>query len=378
MTDYDNSKKLLAVKKILLAAGGRSGLLRMLPLYSALSGLDRYDVVLAGPPSGLLAGDAESLLDVFGAGESYIVLREDGASSIGRTASCMLQYEQLLLNMPPDFIMIAGDDDQALAASLAASRMGIPYASMDAGLRTYDRTSAAEGTRRIVDAAADVFFVSEHSGAYNLINEGVDEDRMFFTGNLLIDTLAAVISRSNESQVLSGFGMEAKEYVLVLLDDPVSLNSLGSLKTIARVLESISSRKPVLLQVGSGVEELFRQHEMTPAFTGIENLRLTRFSGYRDLLRLVKDALFVLADSPVVQAESTVMKVPCITMNPSTTSPATIETGTGLLVGIEEGEILERVEDALSGKLGRNAKIPEKWDGATSQRIIDILERLVQ
>lgn len=365
------------MKKILLAAGGNAGLLRCIPLFTALGEQHRYEVAFAGSAPAQAGAGGEDLPALFGVADAYVAVETGSGSAVRQTVSAMTHFDQLLAQERPDFMMIAGDNDLALSAALCASSHGVAYAALDAGLRTGDRNSAVERNRRMIDAVADVLFVSEHSGLYNLVNEGVDEERIFFTGNLAIDSLAAMMPGANSSEVLSRLGLEEKRYALVLLCDPFLHDSLEDLKVLEHAVRAVAERQQVLMLLDSEVEALLQQHEMLPAFTSLDSVLVIPRTGYSELLRLVKDALFVMTDSSLAQAESTVMKVPCLTMRTSTVSPVTVERGSNMLVGDGEDTLLQRIGDALDGKLASRTKIPEKWDGASSQRVIEVLDRLL-
>lgn len=367
------------MKKILLVAGDRHGLLKVLPLCKALQEHSAYDAVLAaGVP--LLQGQdsGENLADLFGISDAVFSVEAEGVTPAGRTASAMQVLEKLFIEEKPDVVIIGGDDNVSLSAALAAAKLSLPVAYIGAGMRDYNRRSSAEINRKLIDAVADLLFVSEHSGEYNLINEGYDDERIFFVGEMAIDSLAAVISISNNSTVIADLGVEAKKYVLLLLDRAAPLDDIDVLKKLERVVKAIAETHPVLLLLHPDVETVMEKHEMAPAFTTLPGLQVLQSPGYVELLRLVKDALFVLTDSSTAQAESTVMKVPCLTMLDDTPSPATIEIGTNVLVGGREEDILQSVEEAIEGKISHRAKIPEKWDGAVAQRIIDVLDRVLE
>ena len=366
------------MKKILLAAGDRCGLLKVLPLYKALCEHDDYEAVLAAGaplPEGERSG--EKLPGVFGVSENVVPVEAGGGTSVNQIASAMNALGELFASEQPDLAVIAGDDDVSLAAALAAAKLSLPVASVGAGLRDYNRRSPAEINRVLIDSVTDILFVSEHSGEYNLISEGVEKDRIFFVGEMLIDSLVAVIGRSNSSAVVDELRLEAKKYILVILDQAASLDSIDVLKNIEGVVKAIAEKQPVLMLLGPDVATVLQEHEMELAFTSVQGVQVRPLAAYVELLRLIKDALFVLTDSSLAQVESTVMKVPCLTMLDDTTSPATIEIGTNVLVGDRQEDILQGVDEAFQGNLTKRMAIPEKWDGAVTGRIIGVLDRVL-
>ena len=367
------------MKKILLIAGDRQGLLKVLPLHKALHEHGGYGVaVAAGSPLPGGEGTGDDLAKLFGISGSILTVEASGVTPAGRTASAMQVFEKILLDEQPDLILIGGDDDVALSAVLAAAKLSLPVACIGAGMRDYNRRSSAEINRKLIDAVADILFVSEHSGEYNIINEGYDEERIFFVGEMTIDSLAATISRANSSTIVEDLEIEAKKYVLVTLDGAAALDDMAVLKKMERIVKAVADRYPVIMLVDPEVGAVFQEHEMESEFNAVPGVRVTQYPGYVEMLRLVKDALFVLTDSAAAQVESTVMKVPCLTMLDDTPSAATIEIGTNVLVGDREEDILQGIDRTLDGKTGKPAKIPEKWDGASAQRIMGVLEKVLE
>jgi len=368
-----NVKKLSTVKKILLASGDNSGLLRTLPLYRRLQASTSCEAVIAGA-TGPHEEDLSSLFEI---SDSFITIAVGQGSVVEKTALALTGFADIMVREKPDLVIVAGENDISLAAALSSSRLGLPYASLEAGMRSYNRNAPREANRRLIDAAADMMFVSEHSGTYNLISEGSDEERIFFVGNMLIDALALKIADSNSSSIIQELGYTSKQYALVRLECLPAVDTLEAIRKAERLVGVIAATHPVLLQLAPDVNALIEQHAMLSAFTSIDGVTVRPPAGYVDQLRLIKDAVFILTDTRDMQAEATVMKVPCLTMSSDTTSPASIEIGTNMLVGTEEDDILMRIQDALEGKLAKHAKIPEKWDGAAAQRVVEVLEKVL-
>ena len=358
------------MKKIVLAARGRFGFLKIAPLFSTLAANG-----LLEPVAALVVGDGEPepeapVLEAFGLGERLRRIPVEAGSPVVETASLMLAFERLFAETAPDFVVPGGYDNAAVAAAISASRMGIPVVSLEAGLRSYDRSDPEELNRLLIDSVAAMHFVSEHSGVYNLINEGFPDDRILFAGNPTIDSLVALIGGANRSEVLAALGVEPKRYATVLLDMPLRTETSGNRELLCRVLEEIASSATVLLPCGTmpdgGLQE---------AFGSIPGIRVLPMPGTVDLLRVLKESAFVLTDSEEFEAELTVMSVPCLSLRQGTCRPSTVEVGTNVIVGYDEPEILERAMVLLSGKPADKSLIPEKWDGASAKRIAEMLER---
>jgi UDP-N-acetylglucosamine 2-epimerase len=360
------------VKKIVLIAQERSAFLHVAPLFNVLRKNGLLEPVLV---RALRAGDNaehDALVAAFGISGELHTVQVEAATPAGEIAELMLAFERIFDEIAPDFVVPGGDDSASLAAALVASRMVIPVFNLEAGLRSYDRTEPEEVNRLVLDSIATLLFVSEHSGVYNLINEGVADDRILFVGNTAIDSLVKLIGDANKSGVLDVLEVKPKKFVTVLLGMPLRSETGQNRDILCKVLESIAATTTVLLLYGTEPAEAL--HE---AFGTISGLRVVGMPAYVDMLRVLKESAFVLTDTDEFEAELTVLNVPCLTLRQTTSRPSTIEVGTNVLVDWDEQEILERASVILSGKPTGKTLIPEKWDGASAKRVAEVLERAV-
>ena len=371
------------MKKLLLVAGGRPGNLLLAPLYDALNKNKAYQpVALFVTPEGVEPISSD-LAECFGFGEaerSHVVSLSQG-SPIEQLATVITGVEKILVSEQPDLVMVCGCDNAALGVTLTAAKLGLTVAAVDAGLRSYERSDAEEINRIAIDAMAEYHFVSEHSGEYNLINEGVADEKVFFSGNLSIDSLVKLMEQANQLPVSRAHGFRPKTYALVLLDPKGHFSSREPLEMMLRLLKDIASKTTVLVPRVNGLDSLIKQHGLDTAFSEIENLKMIEPPAHAALLLLLRDSLMLLTDIEELQSEATVMNVPCLTMMESASRPATIEIGTNVLVGLDEEDIISRVHDILHpGKHkheSMRSKIPEKWDGAAASRIVAVLDRIL-
>jgi UDP-N-acetylglucosamine 2-epimerase (non-hydrolysing) len=350
------------VKKIVLIAQDRAAFLHVAPLVSAFRKNSVFQPVLVWVLTPGSRAEHDALVAAFGFSDELRVIEAEPDTPVGETASFMLTFEQIFNELAPDFVIPGGHDSASLAGALAAAKMGIPVISLDAGLRSYDRAESAEINRLVIDSVAALHFVSEHSGVYNLINEGFADERILFVGNTAIDSLVTLMAQANASSVLDSLSLAPKKFVTVLLKPESSVNR----ELFCKVLESLAATTAVLLPGTQSSDE---------ALNSVAGLRMIEMPGYIDMLRLLKESAFVLTDSAEFEAELTVMNVPCLTMRQSTARPSTVELGTNVLIAPDEQEILERASVILSRKKREKTLIPEKWDGAAATRIVEVLER---
>jgi UDP-N-acetylglucosamine 2-epimerase len=365
-----NVIKLFGVKKIVLIAQERAALLHVAPLVNVLKKNSRLEPVLFRALRADESAEHDALATALGIAGELRTVPIEAVTPVGETAELMLAFERIFADLDPDFVVPGGHDSASLAAAFVAAKMAIPVVSIDAGLRSYDRTEPEEVTRLVIDAVATLLFVSEHSGVYNLINEGVADDRILFAGNTTIDSLVKLMGKANSSTVLDSLEVKPKKFATVLLDMPLRPETAQNRDLLCKVLESIAATTTVIMPCGSEPAESL--HE---SFGSIPGLRVVGMPGYVDMLRVLKESAFVLTDTDEFVAELTVMNVPCLTLRATAARPSTIEVGTNVLLDFDEQDILERASVILSGKPTGKTLIPEKWDGASAGRIAEVLER---
>jgi UDP-N-acetylglucosamine 2-epimerase (non-hydrolysing) len=366
------------VKKLVLAGGGREAALLIAPLFDALKKNGSYDPVIAlSASAGRDAVDRELAL-CFGLEDSCRTVELPAGTPLEGLAAAMTGMEKVLAAEQPALVIACGSDDAALGAALAASRIALPLAVVDSGLRNYERTDSREINRVLIDSIADLHFVSEHSGEYNLINEGVPDEKVFFAGNLLIDSLAGLMQQSGYRNAAGVHGLRPKEYALVLPDPSGLLMDTAHAAMTGELLKAISEKITLLLPLDAVQGTTFE----ALAHDRPETMKVIDMPGPGDLLALLRDSAFLVTDIEELQAESTVMDVPCLTMMERTFRPSTIEIGTNVLVGDDADEMLARIDqilhpDSRSHRQVRS-KIPEKWDGAAASRIVAVLDAVLQ
>lgn len=307
--------------------------------------------------------------------EPDIYLGVGSGSHAEQTAKIMVEFEKVLEKEVPDMVIVVGDVNSTLACSIVAAKMLVPVAHVEAGLRSGDRTMPEEINRIVTDSVSDVLFVSEPSGLHNLINEGVPEEKIFYVGNVMIDSLVQHMPKANQSKVLEALGLLPKTYTLVTLHRPSNVDEKESLEKILRIFEKIAAKSKIVFPIHPRTRKMLETFGLMEKAQSIPGLLLIEPQGYIEFLKLMKEAQLVITDSGGVQEETTVLGVPCLTMRENTERPITIEVGTNRLVGTDEKEVCEMALATLSGKVKRG-KIPEKWDGRAAERIVQHLNEI--
>ena len=313
---------------------------------------------------------SELFFHQLGIPEPDLNLEVGSGSHAQQTAEIMLRFEPVLLEHRPDWLVVVGDVNSTIACALVAAKLGVKVAHVEAGLRSFDRSMPEEVNRVLTDAISDLLFVSERSGLENLRREGIPDSKVRFVGNVMIDTLLEHWQRAKESNVLHRLGLESGSYVLVTLHRPSNVDDPKILGDILGALDEISRENTVVFAAHPRTRhriDSLPNNKRDPA-----NLRLIDPLGYLDFLRLMGSSKAVLTDSGGIQEETTILKVPCLTLRRNTERPVTVEQGTNQLVDPDSASIM-RAWGSLKNDTPRNSSIPELWDGGAAQRIIDCL-----
>jgi UDP-N-acetylglucosamine 2-epimerase (non-hydrolysing) len=292
-------------------------------------------------------------------------LQVGSGSHAQQTAEIISRFEPVVLEKHPDCVLVYGDVNSTLAASLVCSKLHIRVAHVEAGLRSFDRSMPEELNRLVTDQLSDLLFTPSEDGNRNLEREGIATEKIHFVGNVMIDTLIEMLPEAN-MHLPKGL---PRKFGLVTLHRPSNVDDLNWLRDMLSELHEIGSQMPMLFPVHPRTREQITQIKSDLGGNGLIFLDPLP---YLSFLALQKNASVVVTDSGGVQEESTYLAVPCLTVRDSTERPITIEVGTNVLVGTKPKRIRREIEKIMAGeaKLG---KIPALWDGQASQRIARVL-----
>jgi UDP-N-acetylglucosamine 2-epimerase (non-hydrolysing) len=320
----------------------------------------------------------ETLSDIFfrqmGIPAPHVNLEVGSGSHAAQTAEILKRIEPVLLERKPDLALVVGDVNSTLAVSLAAVKLGIRVAHVEAGLRSFDRSMPEEINRLVTDALADYLFVTEQDAIENLLKEGRPRESIHLVGNVMIDSLRHFLPLAQQSRIGEELDLKNasgwRRFAVLTLHRPSNVDSIEKLTELLGAMNVIAAQIPVVFPVHPRTQQRLAQ-------AGIKHhpeLRLISPIGYLDFLCLLSKATLVLTDSGGIQEETTALGVPCLTVRTNTERPITISEGTNLLVGTDPGIIIAAAQDILAGK-GKVGGIPPLWDGHAAERIVDILLR---
>lgn len=285
-----------------------------------------------------------------------------------QTANIMLAFEPVCLREKPDWVVVVGDVNSTVACTLVASKLGIPVAHIEAGLRSFDRGMPEELNRLVTDALADVLLTPSDDGDENLRREGAAESKIRQVGNVMIDSLVAQLGNADRADTLERLGLEKGKFVYVTLHRPSNVDSKESLEVIVRELAELSNDWQVVFPIHPRTRG--KMAEFGLSLDGCPSVQLLEPLGYLDSVNLTRHARFLLTDSGGLQEESTYFRTPCLTLRPNTERPVTISLGSNKLTTVKtlRSDIAE-----LLVKPDRLGTTPPLWDGKTASRIVSEL-----
>lgn len=305
--------------------------------------------------------------------EPHIHLNVGSGSHAEQTGNVMIAYERVLIKEKPDLVVVVGDVNSTVAATLAAVKLGIKTAHLEAGLRSFDRTMPEEINRLVTDSIADYLWTPSPDGDENLLKEGVDPSKITHVGNIMIDSLVMLRSKIEKLTVSDKFGLSKGSYGLVTLHRPSNVDDPKVLKNLCLFLSEVSSRLPLIFPVHPRTSAQIKENGYESILQNAADIHLTEPLGYKDFMNLVMGSRLLITDSGGIQEETTYLGIPCLTLRPNTERPVTITQGTNRLC--THGNISDRVDEILAGKFVKG-NIPELWDGRTASRVADSIERV--
>jgi len=387
--------------RIILVCGARPNFMKIAPLLRAI---DKHNASSKGNP-------IEPILVHTGQHYDYemsqvffqdlelpkpdVYLGVGSGTHAEQTGKVTIEFERVLLKEKPDLVVVVGDVNSTLAAALAAVKLHISAAHVEAGLRSYDRTMPEEINRLLTDQISDYLFTPSRDADENLKREGIPQEKIFFVGNVMVDSLFFNKARADQSQILAQLKLAKEGYALLTLHRPSNVDEKHNLMDIMSAITKISEWIPVVFPAHPRTQKKLREFNLDPHATVIasptettphpslrarrrrawqsqSNVLITSPLSYLDFLKLEMYAKFVMTDSGGIQEETTMLNVPCLTLRDATEWPITITRGTNVLVGNRPQKIIEEASKILAF----NSKSPshiELWDGKAAERIVDVL-----
>jgi UDP-N-acetylglucosamine 2-epimerase (non-hydrolysing) len=359
---------------IFTVVGARPNFMKAAPVHTAFSRAGvAHEIIHTGQHYD------EAMSKVFfedlGMPRPVIDLGVGSGSHAEQTAAVMVGLEKFFIQRRPRAVLVVGDVNSTLAASLVAAKLGIFVGHIEAGLRSNDWTMPEEVNRVVTDALADLLLTPSPDADRNLLAEGCPPESIARVGNVMIDTLMQHLPHARELDVPAKLGLVPGEYAVLTLHRPSNVDDPAVLRGILGAAARLAARLPVVFPVHPRTRK-----NIQALATGLEETKgfvLTEPLGYLDFLSLTSRSCLVMTDSGGLQEETTVLGIPCLTLRKNTERPITIEEGTNVLVGTDPETIFSEAERALGDGASARRRVPALWDGQASGRIVDaVMSRL--
>ncbi len=357
--------------------GARPNFMKIAPILRAFEKYDSLQPTLIHTGQHYDANLSDVFFEELGISRPDISLGIGSGSHGKQTADILVAIENILLEAQKkgqgfDRMIVVGDVNSTMAAAIAAAKLLIPVAHVEAGLRSFDRTMPEEINRMLTDSICDMLLPSEPDGVTNLKNEGHDDSKIHLVGNVMIDTLLNQVVRAKQSEILSELSLTPGEYGVVTLHRPANVDDKEILSGLLQVLVDISDKMPLVFPIHPRTKSRLEAFDLYGKIESCNNISCLGPLGYNDFLCLTSQAKVIVTDSGGLQEESTALGVPCLTMRPNTERPITVTQGTSTLVGSDAAKLKFHLTEVINGTY-RQGSCPELWDGKAAERIAAIL-----
>lgn len=354
-------------KTIHLIAAARPNFMKIAPVYHALVKETWANPVLVHTGQHYDVNMSDNFFKDLNLPAPHVHLGIGSGTHAEQTGNVMIAYEKLLMDAPPDLVIVVGDVNSTIACTLAATKLGIKVAHLEAGLRSFDRTMPEEINRIVTDALADKLWTPSSDGDENLLREGIAPEKIERVGNIMIDSLEMLRPVIEKESTIEKYGLNGRAYGLVTLHRPFNVDDPDKLKMLCGALVSVSKKLPLIFPLHPRTSKNLQTHNLLPVLENAMDIKLDDPISYIPFMNLVFGSSLVITDSGGLQEETTYLKIPCLTLRPNTERPVTIEQGTNLLCPIDKLE--PYAEQVLSDGSGKGL-VPELWDGKTATRVV--------
>ena len=295
-----------------------------------------------------------------------------GGTQAEQTAAIMIAFEKELIANPADLVLVVGDVTSTMACSIVAKKLNVKVAHVEAGIRSFDLTMPEEINRMVTDSITDYFFTTSVNANENLAKNGIKSENIFYVGNVMIDTLLANQAKFVKPTFFDDLNLQEKQYIVLTMHRPANVDQTHKLKSMMEEIVNNVHELPILFPIHPRTAKIIEELNINAS-----NLQIVEPLGYHEFNYLVQHSKAVITDSGGITEETTVMGVPCLTLRDNTERPETVTLGTNELVGTDPKNIKPALEKLFAGNWKKGG-IPDKWDGKTSERIVEVLKNLYE
>lgn len=362
------------MKTIHLVCAARPNFMKIAPLYHALRKEAWANPVIAHTGQHYDLNMSDNFFTDLRLPEPHIHLGVGSGSHAEQTGHVMINYEKILVQGNPDLVVVVGDVNSTMAATIAAVKLGIKVAHLEAGLRSFDRTMPEEINRLVTDSLCDLLWTPSEDADNNLISEGIARERIHCVGNIMIDSLEMIRDTIENEEAYKAFDQSPNSYGVVTLHRPSNVDSPDNLKSICNMLKDIAGKTPLIFPIHPRTRKNLEDWGMLDFLEKTENINIPDPLSYIPFLNLVFNCKFVITDSGGIQEETTYLNIPCFTLRANTERPITITQGTNHLCDLKN--IRQILKDVLASQSLKREPI-KLWDGKTAARVINSIKLFV-
>jgi UDP-N-acetylglucosamine 2-epimerase (non-hydrolysing) len=348
--------------KVLNVVGARPNFMKIAPIVEQMKKTPELKGVLVHTGQHYSAEMSDVFFRELGIPVPDVHLGVGSGSHAEQTARILVEFEKVCMQEKPDLILVVGDVNSTMACAIVAAKLQIPIAHVEAGLRSFDRSMPEEINRVVTDALSSILLTTSRDADENLRREGIDASKVFFVGNVMIDTLLKHRAKADALKM-----DKPGRYALVTLHRPSNVDDPDVLGPIIEALNEISKSIPLLFPIHPRTLKSIENFGLR-----VNGIRTMEPLGYLEFLNLESSATVVLTDSGGLQEETTILGVPCLTLRHNTERPVTMTDGTNILVGTNKAEILRAFHRVINGDWLPSGP-PELWDGHAAERIVGII-----
>lgn len=359
--------------KLISVVGARPNLVKIFPLLDEIKRRGVFKSILVHTGQHYSKDMSEVFFKDFQLPHPDIYLGIGSGTHAQQTARVMAGFEEVLMKERPDLVIVVGDVNSTMACAVTCAKLHIPVAHIEAGLRSFDRAMPEEINRIVTDSVSNYLFAPSADAVNNLKKEGFKEENIFFVGNIMIDSLMRLKKKSADSAILNTLGLNKKDYAVLTLHRPSNVDDRIAFENILDAVGEIQKRVKIVFPAHPRTKKVLRKFGMEKRFQKLKGVILIEPLGYLDFLQLMSNSRFIMTDSGGIQEETTILKIPCLTLRDNTERPITVKMGTNTIVGNDAKKITNVALRMLKVKPEERISLPKFWDGKTAERIISII-----
>lgn len=367
----------MANKKIITVVGTRPNFIKITQLDNELNKFNGYfEHVLVHTGQHFDKNMSEVFFEQFKLRQPNYIMDIKGQSPASQIGAIIIELEKIIQIEKPDLVIVVGDVNSTMAASISANKCGVKVAHLESGLRSFDLEMPEEINRLVTDKIADIFFVTEQSGYDHLVNEGTDKSKIHFVGNTMIDTLVAFEPEIQRSDILHRLDMDSKPFVLMTMHRPSNVDSKERLEILLDIIDHICVNQFLIWPIHPRTLSNLKKFDLYQRFEANKKIITTEPLDYFAFQKLISAAAFIVTDSGGIQEETTFRRIPCLTLRENTERPSTVTIGSNELISYNAEAVIAKIEEIVHGKY-KQGQIPPLWDGKATERIALVLKNIL-